>query len=156
MRQAKTDLLPLSARAAAAAGSILFIQTILLILPTPVASQPTATVAGLPTIADYTRGMDAQPGYFPLYWDDAGGRLLLEVGRWDEQFLYLTSLATGVGSNALGLDRGNIQSAYLAHFERVGPKVLLVLDNPGFRAETDPTDALVRSVEESFPTSWVR
>ena len=111
------------------------------------------TAADLPTIAEYTEGMDAQPGYFPLYWDDRGGRLFLEVGRWDEQFLYLTSLATGVGSNALGLDRGNIQSAYLAHFERVGPKVLLVLDNPGFRAETDPTAALVRSVEESFPTS---
>ena len=124
-------------------------------LPTPIAAQTPAPDGGLPTIADYTRGMDGQPGYFPLYWDDAGGRLLLEVGRWDEQFLYLTSLATGVGSNALGLDRGNIQSAYLAHFERVGPKVLLVLDNPGFRAETNPTDALVRSVEESFLTSTV-
>lgn len=119
--------------------------------PASAAAQDTA--ADLPTIAAYTEGMDAQPGYFPLYWDDRGGRLLLEVGRWDEPFLYLTSLATGVGSNALGLDRGNIQDARLAHFERVGPKVLFVLDNPGFRAETDPTAALVRSVEESFPTS---
>ncbi|MDE2805726.1 MAG: zinc-dependent metalloprotease [Gemmatimonadota bacterium] len=156
MRPAKTALPLLSGRAAATAGSIfLLLQTVLLSQPTPIASQTAAVDAGLPTIADYTRGMDGQPGYFPLYWDDAGGRLLLEVGRWDEQFLYLTSLATGVGSNALGLDRGNIQSAYLAHFERVGPKVMLVLDNPGFRAETDPTDALVRSVEESFLTSTV-
>lgn len=155
MRPAKTALPLLSGRAAATAGSIFLLQTVLLSQPTPIASQTAAADAGLPTIADYTRGMDGQPGYFPLYWDDAGGRLLLEVGRWDEQFLYLTSLATGVGSNALGLDRGNIQSAYLAHFERVGPKVMLVLDNPGFRAETDPTDALVRSVEESFLTSTV-
>ncbi len=156
MRPAKTARLPLSGHAAAMAGSILLsLQTVLLVLPTPIAAQTPAPDGGLPTIADYTRGMDGQPGYFPLYWDDAGGRLLLEVGRWDEQFLYLTSLATGVGSNALGLDRGNIQSAYLAHFERVGPKVLLVLDNPGFRAETNPTDALVRSVEESFLTSTV-
>jgi len=156
MRPAKTARLPLTGRAAATAVSILlFLQTVLLFQPTPIASQTPAADGGLPTIADYTRGMDGQPGYFPLYWDDAGGRLLLEVGRWDEQFLYLTSLATGVGSNALGLDRGNIQSAYLARFERVGPKVLLILDNPGFRAETDPTDALVRSVEESFLTSTV-
>ena len=84
-----------------------------------------------------------------------GPLLLLEVGRWEEQFLYLTSLATGVGSNALGLDRGNIQTAYLAHFERVGPKVMFVLDNPRFRAETDRTESLERSVEESFLTSTV-
>ena len=109
----------------------------------------------MPSIAEYTRGMDANPGYFPFYWDDRGGRILLEIGRWDEPFLYLTSLATGVGSNALGLDRGNIQTAYLAHFERVGPKVMFVLDNPRFRVETDPTEALERSVEESFLTSNV-
>ena len=142
-------------RSPVAAATALFLAAAAVFLPVPAATQSPTADGALPTIAGYTRGMDAQPGYFPLYWDDAGGRLLLEVGRWDEQFLYLTSLATGVGSNALGLDRGNIQSAYLAHFERVGPKVLLVLDNPGFRAETDPTDALVRSVEESFPTSTV-
>ncbi len=142
------------ARQAATTMTTLLLAVALLAPSAPAASQAT-DAARLPTIADYTRGMDARPGYFPLYWDDAGGRLLLEVGRWDEQFLYLTSLATGVGSNALGLDRGNIQSAYLAHFERVGPKVLLVLDNPGFRAETNPTEALERSVDESFPTSTV-
>ena len=153
MRSAKSGHLLLPVRPASAARTSLFLVVALLSLPTPATTQATATDGGLPTIAEYTRGMDAQPGYFPLYWDDAGGRLLLEVGRWDEQFLYLTSLATGVGSNALGLDRGNIQSAYLAHFERVGPKVMLVLDNPGFRVETNPTEALVRSVEESFLTS---
>ena len=154
MRPVNTAIPHLPPRSPVAAATTLFLAAVLLFLPTPVASQATGA-DGLPTIADYTLGMDAQPGYFPLYWDAAGGRLLLEVGRWDEQFLYLTSLATGVGSNALGLDRGNIQSAYLAHFERVGPKVLLVLDNPGFRAETNPTEALMRSVDESFPTSTV-
>ena len=155
MRPVNTAIPHRPPRFPVAAATALFLAAAAVFLPVPAATQSPAADGGLPTIAGYTRGMDAQPGYFPLYWDDAGGRLLLEVGRWDEQFLYLTSLATGVGSNALGLDRGNIQSAYLAHFERVGPKVLLVLDNPGFRAETDPTDALVRSVEESFPTSTV-
>lgn len=157
MRPVNTAIPHLPPRSPVAALTALLIAAALLFPPVrAVAQSPSpAPDDGLPTIADYTRGMDAQPGFFPLYWDDAGGRLLLEVGRLDEQFLYLTSLATGVGSNALGLDRGNIQSAYLAHFERVGPKVLLVLDNPGFRAETDPTEALVQSVDESFPTSTV-
>ena len=157
MRPVNTAIPHLPPRSPVAALTALFLAGALLFPPVPAVAQSPSPAPddGLPTIADYTRGMDAQPGYFPLYWDDAGGRLLLEVGRLDEQFLYLTSLATGVGSNALGLDRGNIQSAYLAHFERVGPKVLLVLDNPGFRAETNPTEALVRSVDESFPTSTV-
>ncbi|NNF26071.1 MAG: DUF5117 domain-containing protein, partial [Gemmatimonadetes bacterium] len=120
----------------------------------PLEAQPD-TDEGLPSIAAYTEGMEANPGYFPFYWDGRGGRLLLEIDRWDEPFLYLTSLATGVGSNALGLDRGNIQTAHVARFERVGPKVMFVLDNPRFRAETDPTETLERSVEESFLTSTV-
>ena len=151
MRLAKTTLLRLYARPAATAGSTLLL-AVLLLLPTPVASQATGA-DGLPTIADYGSAWTPSPAT-PLYW--ASPRPAPTRGRrWDEQFLSLTSLATGVGSNALGLDRGNIQSAYLAHFERVGPKVLLVLDNPGFRAETNPTEALVRSVDESFPTSTV-
>ena len=157
MRPVNTAIPHLPPRSPVAALTALFLAAALLFPPVPAVAQSPSPAPddGLPTIADYTRGMDAQPGYFPLYWDDSGGRLLLEVGRLDEQFLYLTSLATGVGSNALGLDRGNIQSAYLAHFERIGPKVLFVLDNPGFRAETNPTEALVRSVNESFPTSTV-
>lgn len=109
----------------------------------------------LPSISEYVDGMTEHPGYFPLYWDGSGGRLLLEVPRLDEPFLYLTSLATGIGSNALGLDRGEIQDEYIARFRRVGPRVLLVLDNPRFRAETNATEALTRSVEESFPTSTI-
>lgn len=109
----------------------------------------------LPTITRYTAGFEALPGYFPLYWDAADGRLLLEVNRFEEPFLYLTSLATGLGSNDLGLDRGEIWDEHIARFRRVGPKVLLELENPRFRAATRPTDALVRSVEESFPTSVI-
>ena len=67
----------------------------------------TAQTDTLPTVADYTEGMESQPGFFPLHWDARGGRLLLEVPRLDEPFLYLTSLATGIGSNALGQDRGD-------------------------------------------------
>ena len=106
------------------------------------------------SIQSYTEGMDKQDGYFPLYWDSAEGRLLVEIPRLDEDFLYLTSLATGVGSNALGLDRGEIDDEYIARFERTGPMVSLVLQNPEYRARSD-NEALARSVRESFPTSNV-
>ncbi|MGH7477537.1 MAG: zinc-dependent metalloprotease [Longimicrobiales bacterium] len=125
------------------------------------ASAPTGPPAAatsprqLPTIDGYTRAMDAQPGYLPLYWDPVGGRLLLEVPRPGEELLYLTSHATGIGSNELGIDRGEIADEHIARFERVGPRLLLVLTNPLFRAERGATPALERSVEESFPTSTI-
>jgi hypothetical protein len=112
---------------------------------------PGPAVAQLPAIADSTQGMERQDGFFPIHWDAAKARLLMEV-RLDEEFLYLTSLATGVGSATLGLDRGTIGGEYVAHFARVGPRVQLVLANPQFRAVSDNA-ALVRSVTESFPTS---
>ncbi len=111
---------------------------------------------GQQPIADATRTLEKRDGFFPLYWDAAKGRLLLEIpaGRLDRDFLYLPSLATGLGDASTGLDRGTIGSEQLARFERTGPKVLLVLQNPRFRARTD-NEALARSVLESFPRSSV-
>ncbi|NIU35136.1 MAG: DUF5117 domain-containing protein, partial [Gemmatimonadetes bacterium] len=130
--------------------------------PSGVAAQDPDRDQRPPTIAAHTGRMDTRAGYLPLHWDEAEGRLLVEVPRLDEEFLYLTSLATGVGSNRLGLDRGEIDSEFLARFERTGPKVFLVLRNPTFRVENVPPEAdprtlqsLRRSVEESFPTSTV-
>jgi hypothetical protein len=107
------------------------------------------------SIRDYTRGMEKRDGYFPLYWDAAGGRLLLEIERTGEEFLYLTSLATGIGHTQLGLDRGTIMDEAIARFDRVGQRMLLVFTNPRFRALDADNPALVRSVDESFPISTV-
>jgi len=116
---------------------------------------PSQRRAAAQSISEYAAGMDSQDGFIPLHWDHETGRLLLEIRRFDEDFLYLQSQATGIGSNRLGLDRGMIGSEHIARFERVGPKVHFVLQNPGFRAEEGRTDALERSVEESFATSTV-
>jgi len=110
--------------------------------------------AQLPTIAAYTQGFEKRDGYFPLYWDAAKARLLLEVDNPGEEFLYLPSLATGMGDVNLPLDRGTIGQSELGKFDRQGNQILLVLENPQFRAVTDNA-ALRRSVEESFPTSTV-
>jgi len=109
--------------------------------------------AQLPTVTEYAKSFDKRDGYFPLYWDAAKGRLFLEV-RLGEDFLYLPSLATGIGDASLGLDRGTIGDEQIGRFDRIGPKVQLVLQNPRFRAVSD-NEALVRSVRESFPLSTV-
>ena len=112
-----------------------------------------ALSAQLPTIGDYTKAFEKRDGYFPLYWDGTRGRLLFEA-RAGEEFLFLPSLATGIGDVDLGLDRGTIGDAQLARFDRTGPRVTLVLENPAFRA-TGTNEALARSVRESFATSTV-
>ena len=113
----------------------------------------------LPTIAQKTRGMEAMPGFFNLYWDARSGKVWLEIPNFDSEFLYVVSLAAGVGSNDIGLDRGqfgDLESSaspeHLVKFERVGPKVLLIERNLAYRAVTKNQDEQ-RSVEEAFARS---
>ena len=88
----------------------------------------------------------------PLYWDESAGKVLMEVPRFDREFLYQVTLTTGVGSNPIGLDRGQLGSTRVVAFRRVGPKVLLEEPNYRFRALSDNPDER-RSVEQSFAKS---
>jgi hypothetical protein len=107
--------------------------------------------APAPTLAERTEGLACQEGFVPLCWDEAEGKLFLEAGRLGEPFLYIASLASGLGSNELGLDRGSSRSA-LVRFQRSGPRLLLVQENTRYRAGLGPA-ALQRGVEEQFAVS---
>ena len=111
-----------------------------------------AMAQGRPTIAEKTEGMEVLDGFFPMYWDGNDGTLWMEIARFDSDLLYVRSLAAGVGSNDIGLDRGQIGASALVRFERVGPKVLMVQPNQRFRVETDNPDE-VRALDEAFATS---
>jgi hypothetical protein len=104
------------------------------------------------TLRDATKDLQKIDGYFPLYWDAERGRLLLEIARFNQQFLYQTSLQTGVGSNPIGLDRGQLGATHVVLFERVGPKVLMVEPNQRYRARSADASER-RAVEESFARS---
>jgi hypothetical protein len=106
----------------------------------------------LPTIAEKTSGMQAFPGYFDFYWDAKAGKLWLAIDKWNTEFLYLESLPAGVGSNDLGLDRGQVGEGRVVRFERVGPRVLLIQPNYRFRALSDDADER-RAVSEAFAES---
>ena len=115
------------------------------------AQQPPAT-ARPSSIADRTIGMQKIDGYFPLYWDDRTGSLFIEIPRFDTEFLLNVGLAAGLGSNDIGLDRGEGGGARIVSFHRVGPRVLLVQPNLSFRSSS--ANLLERkSVEDSFATS---
>lgn len=98
--------------------------------------------------------MKAMPGFIPLYWDAKGGKLYFEISRFDEDFLYVDSLPGGVGSNDIGLDRGQLGRERLVHFVRSGPKVLLMETNMAFRAPNGSA-AEQAAVRDSFAQSVV-
>lgn len=104
------------------------------------------------TIATFTKDMQAFPGYFPFYYDDKAGKIWLEIDKWDEEFLYVNSLPAGVGSNDLGLDRGQLGDHRIVKFSKQGGKILMIQPNYGFRAVSENLDEQ-RSVEEAFAQS---
>ena len=104
------------------------------------------------TISEYTRGMDARPGYHNVYWDDKTGRVLLQIDDFEREFLLITGLAQGLGSNPVGLDRNQAGDSRLVKFEKVGNKVLLHQLNLKYRALSD-NDAERRAVAEAFASS---
>ncbi|HJQ10107.1 MAG TPA: DUF5117 domain-containing protein, partial [Gemmatimonadaceae bacterium] len=103
------------------------------------------------TWAQQTAGLERHDGFIPFYLDQKTGKLLLEVSRLDQDFLYLYSLSTGLGSNDRGLDRGTTGDQGVVRFERFGPRIFLVRRNLDFRASRDTVEE--RTVEESFATS---
>ena len=107
---------------------------------------------GSGAIARRTATMRHMDGLFPLDWDEQAGKLYLEIPRMNQDFLLLDQLPYGMGSNDIGLDRGQLGRERVVHFERVGGKVLLVEPNLRFRSSsTDPAERL--ATEQSFAES---
>src|SRR6266705_2109466 len=104
------------------------------------------------TIAEKTAGAQKLPGYFNLYWDAKQGKLWLEIDKWSSEFLYQSGLPAGMGSNDIGLDRGQLGATRIVRFERTGPKVLLIQEDLEYRAVSNAPDER-RAVHDSFAES---
>ncbi len=102
--------------------------------------------------AEATEGSEHWPGFFDLYWDERKGKVLLATDLFDEEFLYVSGLSAGVGSNDIGLDRGQLGGSRLVDLRRVGNRVLLVERNTRYRANSDSA-AERRAVREAFAES---
>ena len=104
------------------------------------------------TITEKVTGMEKFPGFFPFYWEAKTGKLWLEIDKWNTEFLYVESLPAGIGSNAIGLDRGQLGNRFIVRFDRIGPKVLMVAPNYDFRAITNNQDEKL-AVKDAFSES---
>lgn len=91
-------------------------------------------------------------GFFNFQYDEKTDKIYLEVNELNKEFLYVSSLSSGIGSNDIGLDRGQLGSTQVVFFRKAGNKLLLVQPNMDFRALTD--NALEKkSVEQAFAKS---
>ena len=117
-----------------------------------VAAQPARATGAMRTIEDRTAGLRKLDGFFPLYWDSTAGQLFMEIPRFNTEVLHFAGLASGLGSNDIGLDRGGLQGSRIVRFERVGPRVLMVQPNYEFRASSS-NPAEVQTVRDAFARS---
>ena len=106
----------------------------------------------LPTIAEKTVGMNAMPGYFNVYWDDASGKLFWEIDKLDTEFLYQVTMASGLGSNPIGIDRGQLAGTHVLVAKKTGPRVLLIEPNYRYQARTENADQK-EAVRDAFAPS---
>src|ERR1051325_11298790 len=106
------------------------------------------------TLAARVEGLKKQDGFFPWYWDEKKGAILLELSpaSLNREFLYFTALGSGIGSTEVFADRSSFSGNALCRFRRVGAQVLVIQENTAFFAQNGSKD-LKQSVESSFPTS---
>lgn len=93
-------------------------------------------------------------GFFDFYYNAENGKLFLQVAvdQLEEEFLYVSALSQGLGSNDIGLDRGQLGGEAVVYFERYGNKLLLTQPNQDYRAITS-NEAEQNSVKEAFAKS---
>lgn len=98
--------------------------------------------------------MEEYEGFFDYWWDEDAGKIWLEIDKLDQEFIYVNSLAAGIGSNDIGLDRSQLGDTRIVKFEKVGPKILLVQPNYDYRATSDNL-LEEKSINEAFAQSVI-
>ncbi|TMM31459.1 DUF5117 domain-containing protein [Polaribacter aestuariivivens] len=100
----------------------------------------------------FQKGITKYEGYFTFYYDENKDKIFLQINDLEKEFLYVRSLSEGVGSNDIGLDRGQLGSGVVVHLKKAGNKIMLIQPNLDYRAITDNKEEK-QSVKEAFAKS---
>ncbi|QNM86105.1 zinc-dependent metalloprotease [Polaribacter pectinis] len=98
------------------------------------------------------KGIAKYEGYFTFYYDENKDEIFLQIENLGNEFLYVRSLSEGIGSNDIGLDRGQLGGGVVVHFKKAGNKIMMIQPNQDFRAITDNKEEK-QSVKEAFAKS---
>jgi len=101
------------------------------------------------SISAATQNMKKYEGFYNFYYDEKTGKLLIELDRLDQEFLYFCSLPEGIGNG--GAERGQA-SAVIAKFIKVGPKIFLLQPNYAQRSVNGNED-MKKDVADGFSQS---
>ena len=93
-------------------------------------------------------------GYVTFYYDESTDKIFLQIENFEQEFLYVNSLSEGIGSNDIGLDRGQLGNTRIVKFMKAGNKLLLIQPNQDYRAITDNLEEK-KSVEQAFAKSVI-
>ena len=119
---------------------------------------PAAAGTSVGAFSAKTRALTPRVGLLTTWLDAKSGKVYVELPRPAGprgecvRLLYIEGIQTGLGSNPVGLDRGQAGETRLVAFRRVGARVLLEQPNLRYRARSTDSNE-VRSVRESFATS---
>jgi len=116
-------------------------------------------VEELPSVEEFAKGKRFYPGFMTIYVDPEQARVWMAIPAYIGELqrtlftcLYIEGLSTGLGSNPVGLDRGQLGSTRVVRFQRFGRRMLMVEPNQDFRAVTNDADE-ARATRDSFATS---
>ncbi|MGX9462661.1 zinc-dependent metalloprotease [Shewanella sp. A14] len=97
----------------------------------------TAVMAASDSGKKIIKNAEAAKGFINLFYDAKSAELYLQANKLNQPFLLLTSLPHGVGSNDIGLDRGQLGQTRMVQFEQHGPYVVLKQLNTQYRASSE-------------------
>ena len=102
--------------------------------------------------SEKSKNFKKHEGLFTFYYDQGNDKIFMEVTDLNKEFLYVYSLSSGIGSNDLGLDRGQLGNEQVVYFKRAGNKLLLIQPNLKYRAITE-NSLEKKSIEQAFAKS---
>ncbi len=112
----------------------------------------------VPSYSESTAGLSQASGLLTLHVDHRDGRILAELTPQDDgslgRMIYTAWLASGLGSNPVGLDRGLGTDSEILRFFRVNDRVFAEFENNRYRAIGAEADER-QATEQSFARSIV-
>ncbi|QDE32633.1 zinc-dependent metalloprotease [Shewanella polaris] len=124
----------------------------LLLVITPATLLSNAALAASDPAQKIINNAEAAKGFINLFYDTKSANLYLQANKLNQPFLLLTSLPHGVGSNDIGLDRGQLGQTRMVQFEQHGPYLMLKQLNTQYRA-TSNNVAERQAVTQAFAES---
>lgn len=111
-------------------------------------AQSTSASGATTSFASQVQGWRKHPGFIEVWSHQEQAKVMAAV-EVDRAFLMVSSLPFALGSNEIGLDRGQSGESKLVHFERHGKRVFLVQENTRYRADSQSSDERA-AVREAF------